>query len=78
VRAELDPDRVEQLAALLVDRRHAAEVLVVLGDLGQPGVRDATAGGHVAQERHDVVGALRAAERQQQERVVHASIFYHR
>ena len=63
-------ERGEQRAVLRVDRRDPAEVLVVPGHLGQPLVGNAAPAGHVAQERHDVVRALGAAERQQQQRVV--------
>ena len=70
VRREVRSQRGDQRAVLRVDRRHAAEVLVVLGDLGQPLVGHAAAAGDVAQERHDVVVALRAAEGQEQQGVV--------
>ena len=69
-------DRGQQVPALLVDRAHPADRVVVLGHAGQPLRRDAAAAGDVLQERHDVVGAFRAAERDEQEGVVgrHASI----
>jgi hypothetical protein len=71
--------RVEQRAALLVDRRYAAEVPVVLGDLRQPLRRHAAAPRDVCQERQHVVRAFRPAEGEQQERVVRhvASVHYH-
>src|SRR5581483_6362600 len=70
VRREVLAHRVEQLPALRVDRGHAAEVVVVLGDGEQPLLGYAPAPGHVAQERQHVVRALGPAEGDQQERVV--------
>ena len=69
-------DRGQQVPALLVDRAHPADRVVVLGHAGQPLRRDAAAAGDVLQERHDVVGAFRTAERDEQESVIgrHASI----
>ena len=67
---ERGADRAEHLAALGVDRAHAADGVVVLGHLGQALRRDAAAAGDVLQERQHVVGSLGAAEGQQQERVV--------
>src|SRR6185312_15334024 len=63
-------------SALLVDRAHPADRVVVLGHAGQPLRGDAAAAGDVLQERHDVSGAFRAAERDEQEGVVgrHVSI----
>ena len=46
------------------------KLVVVLADLLEPLVGDAAAGGDRAQERHDVVGRLRAAEGQQEDGVV--------
>ena len=69
-------DRGQQVPALLVDRADPADRVIVLGHAGQPLRRDAAAARDVLQERHDVVGAFRAAERDEQESVVgrHASI----
>ena len=52
----------QQLAVLLVDRRDAAEVVVVLGDVQQPLVGDVAAGGDMPQERHHLVRGLRSTE----------------
>ncbi len=73
---EVGADRGQQVPALLVDRADPADRVVVLGHAGQPLRRDAAAAGDVLQERHDLAGAFRAAERDKQERVVcrHASI----
>ena len=73
---EVGADRGQQIPALLVDRAHPAHRVVVLGHAGQPLRRDAAAAGDVLQERHDLAGAFRAAERDKQEGVVcrHASI----
>ena len=57
-------------AVLVVDRAAAAEQLVVVRDVLEPLVRDPAARGHPAQERHDLVGRLRAAERQEEDGVV--------
>ena len=59
----------DQRAVDAVDRRDAAEVQVVLGDVGEPLARDAPAPSDVLQERHHLFGRLRPAERQQQDRV---------
>src|SRR6185437_14407716 len=69
-------DRGQQIATLLVDRAHPADRVVVLGHAGQPLRGDAAAARDVLQERHDVSGAFRAAERDEQEGVVgrHVSI----
>ena len=73
---EVGPYHRQQVPALLVDRAHPADRVVVFGDARQPFGRDPTAAGDVLQERHHLVGALWAAERDKQERVVgrHASI----
>ena len=73
---EVGADRGQQVPALLVDRAHPADRVVVLGHARQPLRRDAAAAGDVLQERHHLVGAFRAAERDKQEGVVcrHASI----
>lgn len=52
----------DQGAVLVVDRAAAPAPQVVLGHLLQPAGRDVAAAGHVAQEGHDLRGALRAAE----------------
>src|SRR5690606_22357750 len=77
VDGELDPLRRQRLAdardqrpVLLVDGALAAEVVIVLGDALQPLARDAAPARDVLQEGKDVFGALRAAERHEQERIV--------
>ena len=67
---ELGPDRRQQRPVLRVDRRHPAEVGVVLGHLEQPLPRHAPPADDVLQERQHVVLALRTAEGQQQQCVV--------
>ena len=69
---EVLAQRREQRPVLVVDRRPAAEQEVVLADLLEPLARDAAAAGHVLQERHDVLGPLGPAERDEQQRVVRA------
>ena len=69
VRAQLDLERCDQRAVLLVDRADAAEQLVVMRDVEQPLARDATPAGHVLEERHDVVRTFGAAERDDDDRV---------
>src|SRR5690606_34828407 len=64
----------DQRPALVVDRAATAEQRVVLTDLGQPLVRDAPPPGHIAEERHHVLGGLRSAERHQHHGVVRAKI----
>jgi hypothetical protein len=59
-----------QLAVVLVDRRHPAEVTVVVRDLFEALVGDAAAGRDVAQERDDVVLTLGTAEAEQQHTVI--------
>ncbi len=58
-------DGGDQGLVLLVDGADAAEVVVVLGDVQQPLARDAAPAGDVLEERHDVLGPLRPAERHQ-------------
>jgi hypothetical protein len=70
VRREVRVDRREQVPALLVDRGHAVEVVVVLGHLEQALLGHATTARHIAQERHHVVGVLGAAEGEQEKRVI--------
>ena len=57
-------------AVLLVNRADAAVGAVVVRDLFEPLVRDAAAPGDVAEERDDVLLALRAAEGGQEDGVV--------
>src|SRR5690606_2696247 len=67
---KLGPQRGEQAAALLVDGRDATEVPVVLRHGREPLFGHVTAAYDVAQERHYVVRAFRAAEGDQDYRVV--------
>ena len=67
---ELGFERRLQLAVLVVDRAHAAEVAVVVGDLFEALLGDAATTGDVAQERDDVVLALGPAETGEEDRVV--------
>ena len=62
--------RGEQSAVLLVNRRDTAVGAVVGGDLLEALVRDAAAGGHIAQERDDVLLTLGAAEGGENHQVV--------
>ncbi len=54
--------RSDQLAALIVDRAFAAEVVVMLGDLEQAVARDVPATRDVLKEREDVFGSLGSTE----------------
>src|SRR6476469_4008990 len=67
--AQLRLERVDHLPVLRVDRADAAEELVVVRHLEQPLARYAPAARHVLQKRHHVVHALRAAERDDDDRV---------
>jgi hypothetical protein len=69
-RRELGIQRRLQLTVVLVDRRHPAEVTVVMGDLFEALVRDAAARRDVAQERDHVLLTLGSAEAQQQHTVI--------
>jgi hypothetical protein len=69
-RRQLGPQRREQRAVLVVDRAAAAELPVVLGDLGQPLARDPAPPGDVLEEREHLVRPLGTAEGEQQDRVV--------
>ena len=60
----------DQLSALLVDRAHPAEKLVMLRDLEHPLARHVLAPQHVLEERHHVVGAFGPAERDDEQGVV--------
>ena len=66
---ELRPERGDQRPVLRVDRAHAAEERVVLGDLLEPLARHVPAARHVLEEGHDVVHPLRPAERDDEDRV---------
>ena len=68
--AQLDAQRGDELATLRVDRAHAAEQLVVRADLGESLGGDAATPRDVLEERHDVIGSLRATEGHHQKRVV--------
>ena len=59
----------DQLPAVVVDGGAAAELLVLLGHLGQALVRDVAAPGHVAEEGEDVIWLLGPAEGQHEDGV---------
>ena len=63
-----------QRTILLVDRTHAAEVVIVLGDFEHPLAGHFPAAKHVFQERQHVVRPLRPAERNDQNGVVHETL----
>ena len=63
-------ERGDQVADLVVDRADAVEMVVVLGDLEHPLAGDVPAPQDVLQERHHVVASLRAAEADDQDRVI--------
>ena len=67
--AQLRLERGDQLAVLGVDRADAAEQLVVVRDVEQPLARDVAAARDVLEERQHVVRPLRAAERDEHDRV---------
>ncbi len=67
---ELGAQRRDEGTVLIVDGAAPTHDLVVVRDVGEPLVGDAAPGRHAAQERHDLVGLLRAAERREQHRVV--------
>ena len=69
-RGDLGVEGGLQLTVVLVDRRDAAEVAVVVRDLFEASVGDASATRHVPQVRDHVVLTLRAAEAEQQHGVV--------
>ena len=63
-------ERCLERAVLRVDGTHTAEVAVVVRDLFKPLIGDAAPPGDVAEERDDVVLALRAPEPGEEDRVV--------
>jgi hypothetical protein len=63
-------ERRLQRAVLAVDRAHPVERTVVSGDRLKPLLRDTATAGDVAQERDDVVLALRTTETCKQDGVV--------
>ena len=67
---ELGAQPHQQLAVEVVDRAAPAAGEVVLADRLEPGVGDAAAGGDPAQEGHDLLGRLGAAEGAEQHDVV--------
>ncbi len=69
-RGEVHPDRVQEVPALLIDRAHPPERVVVLGHPSEPFRRDTPAVGDVLKERQDVIGTLGSPERDKQERIV--------
>ena len=66
---DLGADLLDQRPVDRIDRRDSTKVVIVLGDRFEPCARDATAAGHVLQEGHHLLGTLRPAEGQQQQRV---------
>ncbi len=69
-RGQLGIQRRLELTVVLVDRRHTAEVPVVVRDLFEPFVGDASTPRHIPQIRDDVLLPFRAAEAEQEHRVV--------
>jgi hypothetical protein len=67
---ELGLERGLQLAVVLVDGTHAAEMAVVVRDLFEPLVGDAAAARDVAEERDHVVLPLGPAEAGEEDRVI--------
>ena len=67
---ELGSQGGDQVADLGIDRAHAAEMVVMLGDLQEPLTRDIPAPRHVFQERHHVFPALGTAETDDQDRII--------
>ena len=67
---EFIPDRCQQGDVLLVDRALAAEVVVVLGHFKHALSRHVASAEDVFQKRNHVVGAVGAAERNEQHGVV--------
>ena len=67
--------RGEQGTVLLVNRRDAAVGAVVGGDLFEALIRNTAAGGHVAQERDDVLLPLGTTEGGENHQVVGACLF---
>ena len=74
MRGQVVPQRGEQGAVEVVDRRPSPEEGVVRPDRLQPLARDAATTRHVLQERHDVLRPLRPPERDQQQRVVRRDV----
>ena len=67
---ELGAQPRQQVAVEVVDRAAAAAGEVVLTDGLEPRVGDVAAGGHAAEEGHDLVGRLGPAEGAEQDDVV--------
>ena len=66
--------RGDERPVLVVDRAASAEEEVVLADLLEPLTRDAPPAGDVLEERHDVLGLLRAPEGEHEESVVGSGV----
>ena len=62
---KLRPQGGDEIADLRIDRAHAAEVVIMLGDFQKPLTRDVAAPRHVFQKRQHVLPALGAAESRQ-------------
>ena len=67
---ELRPEGGNKGADLTVDRADSAEVVVMFGHLQQALAGDVPAPRHVLQKRQDVFKTLRAAETDDEDRVV--------
>ena len=70
--SEFLPEGLEQGEILPVDRTASTEVVIVFRHLQHPLPGDIPAAEDVFQERHHVIGAIGAAERNQKNRVVEA------
>ena len=77
VLVELGAKRGQQRAVLAVDRAHAADLVVVLGDVDQPFPWHPATGGHILQKWHHVVGPFGTTEGDEEHGVIgsHLSIF---
>src|ERR1035438_3359029 len=76
MRVQLGAQRGDQRAALLVDRALTAEKVIVFSYFQQPLARDVASARYPLQERHYLVGVLRPAEAQHQQRVEFRLHFY--
>jgi hypothetical protein len=70
VALQLLVDSRDERTVLIVDRAFSAEVMVVLSHRLEPFARYAAPARYVLQERHDVLRALGAAERHEQQSIV--------
>ena len=65
-----------EFAALIIDWAFAAEVVIVFCDFVEAFGRNAPAACHIFQKRHYIFGLLRAAEGNNQNRIVHEGLFW--